>query len=111
MRWPCRCSSSKCRARVTLARHPAQYVREPKCAQCGAELRVDQYRRRRGPKDHPPACTDSLCGLKASHISAKGTGASVLLHAHRVSNRGCSGYEEYKLSLSGVQAGTDEPPF
>lgn len=111
MRYPCRCTRRACRARRTLRRHPSQYVRPPTCVQCGSALAVDAYRLRRGPKDHPPACTDPLCGFKARHIAENGTGASALLHAHRVSNRGCDGYEAYKLSLNGTPADNTEAPF
>lgn len=42
-RFPCRCRA--CGARRTLAKHPLEYVREPRCP-CGGAYRVDQYRRK-----------------------------------------------------------------
>lgn len=41
-RWPCRCR--KCEARRTLAKHPDEYIRPPRCA-CGGTYRVDKFRK------------------------------------------------------------------
>lgn len=48
-RYPCRCR--RCGARRTLAKHPDEYRREPKCA-CSGSYRVDWYRR---SKEHKRA--------------------------------------------------------
>lgn len=45
--FPCRCSRRACQQRVTLRRHPKDYLRAPKCKGCGGrEFRVDRYRKK-----------------------------------------------------------------
>lgn len=44
MRYACRCSNSRCRARRSLARHPHTYLRDPKCLLCGSLMRLDGHR-------------------------------------------------------------------
>lgn len=44
----CHITSRTCDARKSLARHPNQYERQPKCPRCGARnWRVDRYRIRK----------------------------------------------------------------
>jgi len=43
-----RCSSEKCRMRVTLKKRVEEYVRkEPVCKCCGSKLTIDSYRQSR----------------------------------------------------------------
>lgn len=50
----CRCSRKKCQARVTLSKHPEDYVRPPKCKMCGGrKFRVDRWR---GKNERGVAC-------------------------------------------------------
>lgn len=41
--WPCRCNKRKCQQRITLKKHPDDYVTYPTC-HCGGKLYVDYYR-------------------------------------------------------------------
>lgn len=46
--FPCRCKrKNECSYRVTLRRHPDEYVRTPKCKNCSGPLIVDNYRKQR----------------------------------------------------------------
>lgn len=54
MSYPYRCRRRSCSARRTLRKKLEQYVREPKCRECGGELRLDRWKM----KDHKKAkCT------------------------------------------------------
>ena len=41
--WPCRCNRRNCQQRITLRKHPDDYVNYPMC-DCGGKLYVDYYR-------------------------------------------------------------------
>lgn len=43
MKYQCRCNRNECRQRVTLNKHPLDYVNEKHCV-CGGRLHVDQHR-------------------------------------------------------------------
>lgn len=48
LRFRCRCSHEKCRARRTLRKHPDEYRVQPKCAMCGRrKWRLDVYRQKK----------------------------------------------------------------
>lgn len=82
MRWPCRCNRRSCQARRTLPKHPREYVRWPVCKVCGeGRLYVDEYRKRKGPKDNVRVCR-SDCRP----------------YPHRVSDRHCKHYRQYVTS-------------
>lgn len=53
---PARCKT--CNSRRNLSKRPELYVRWPTCHQpgCDGKMRVDEYRLRKGEKDHPPMC-------------------------------------------------------
>lgn len=68
MRYACRCSNSKCRARRTLQRHPLAYMRTPRCVICAAPMRLDGHRqaqRARLPKDRTDPAP--VCGCDGAH--------------------------------------------
>lgn len=67
-------------------------------------MRVDEYRLRKGPKDNAPKCKDDNCRLLiAKHL------ARPLMH-HRVSTKGCLGYEDYRLNIL-ARGTTTHSPF
>lgn len=84
-----RCNKRSCQARRNLSKHPALYVRWPKChiPGCDGVMYVDWYRMKGGPKDNAPVCRDSTC----QHHRNTGN----LVPFHRVSSIGCSGYDGY----------------
>lgn len=54
-KFPCRCS--RCEARVTLAKHPDEYVRPRKCWSCGSKKwRVDRFRKSTEHKRYACGC-------------------------------------------------------
>jgi hypothetical protein len=67
MAYNCRCTTKKCRQRVTLRMHPDVYKREPRCSACGGRVKYDpsvtRQTRSRGtchcdgyPFPHRPHC-------------------------------------------------------
>lgn len=98
---PARCNRRECQARRNLTKHPALYVHWPRCHVCKqGRMYVDKYRMRKGPKDHPPVCTDPYCTYIEGHMAAGGRYSPV----HRVSTKGCSGYEQYMINNSVAQS-------
>lgn len=91
---PARCNKRACQARRNLSKMPEHYVRWPKChiGGCDGLMYVDKYRLNRGAHDNPPVCRDPLC----QHHRVTGKH----LPFHRVSTKGCSGYEDYILERS-----------
>lgn len=87
IRHPARCNKRDCQARRNLTKHPALYVKWPRCHVCGGKMYVDWYRMKKGPKDNAPVCRDSLCDHH------RNTGNYVPFH--RVSSKGCSGYNDW----------------
>lgn len=57
---------------------------------------VDEYRLRRGAKDHPPVCKDSDCDFLYHRIQ----NGQKYMPFHRVSTKGCSGYADYIAAAS-----------
>lgn len=47
---PHRCTTKRCRKRVSLRRPVPEYVREPRCKACGGRLAPDPSVKRRGKK-------------------------------------------------------------
>lgn len=87
-RHPARCNRRDCQARRNLSKHPALYVRWPLCHVCGVgKMYVDWYRMKKGPEDNAPVCTDGFC----DHFRNTGN----FVPYHRVSSKGCSGYNDY----------------
>lgn len=58
MRVPARCNRRSCQARRNLSKRPELYRSHPKChvSGCSGLMYVDEYRLRKGAKDHPPVC-------------------------------------------------------
>lgn len=90
MRIPARCRS--CNGRRNLSKYPEEYVRWPTCRNCGGEMRVDQYRLKKGKKDNAPVCTDPYCCVY--------TPSGKWLQYHRTSTKECNGYEDYVIERS-----------
>lgn len=69
---------------------PGLYARWPKCHMpgCNGKMYVDKYRMRKGEKDNAPICTDVFCDYGRQSGNA-------MPCPHRVSSKGCSGYEKY----------------
>lgn len=78
---PARCNRRSCQARRNLPKRPEHYVRWPRCryAGCGGRLYVDEYRLRRGARDHPPVCLSDC-----------------LPYPHRVGSLGCRRREDWE---------------
>lgn len=94
---PARCNRRECQARRNLPKHPALYVRWPKCHVCSKGLMyVDWYRMNKGAKDNAPICKDPYCTYDHQRLEA----GKKVLPLHRVSTRGCSGYDDYMLSVT-----------
>lgn len=106
---PARCHKYSCRSRRNLSKRPEQYKVWPKChiQGCDGEMRIDKYRLNKGAKDHPPVCTDTFCCVY--------TPSGRWLEYHRISTKGCVGYEDYILERSFKSttnnSETEECPF
>ena len=92
---PGRCNKRACQTRRNLTKHPALYARPPRCREpgCGGLIVVDWYRMNKGPRDLPPACTDEHCPWLEQRLR----NGEKFVPFHRVNNKGCSGYEDWKL--------------
>ena len=66
---------------------------------------VDWYRMKKGPHDNAPVCRDHTCPFVEIHMR-KGGG---FVPFHRVSTKGCSGYEDYTLERAWI--GSKHRPF
>jgi len=77
---PARCNRRECQARRNLSKRPELYVRWPTChyLHCKGKMYVDEYRLRRGPKDHAPTCY-----------------MNCLPYPHRLDTPECDGYQDY----------------
>lgn len=86
---PGRCNKRCCQARRNLSKRPEQYYRWPTCHVngCDGKMYVDEYRLRKGEKDHAPTCRSGVC--QYNHITRNHT------PYHRVSERQCVGYRKY----------------
>lgn len=73
----CRCRT--CRARRKLPKHPDEYLRQPKCANCGARSWLrDDYRHR-----------IELPQMRAKTGRYKTCHADCFHHPHRAGSTGC----------------------
>jgi len=108
-RHPARCNKRECQTRRNLSKHPALYREWPRCRVpgCGGKMYVDWYRKKKGPKDNAPVCRDPLC----DHYRETGN----FVPHHRVSSKGCSGYEDYRWTRGKSKHSptpvSKEPPF
>lgn len=91
---PARCNRRDCQARRNLSKHPALYKNWPRCHVCrSGKMYVDWYRMKKGPRDNAPVCNDTYCQYAADRMAEGGR----FLPFHRVSTKGCSGYESYVI--------------
>lgn len=105
MRYQCRCNKRACQARRTLAKHPDEYVRPPKCHRCKDGLMyVDKTRQRRADSDRGRPCN-----------------CDGIHHTHRYGQKGRNHRETFLFERSLREASRhnpyqhipadDEPPF
>lgn len=80
MKTHCRCR--KCQARRALPKHPLEYLRQPKCRNCGArDFRVDAWANAR-----PWRKRENLCWCDGIWFSIKGA-------PHRMGCLGCNHHQ------------------
>jgi hypothetical protein len=92
MRYPCICRNSKCRARKSLPKKPGEYLRPPRCWNCGrADWKIDKYRLSENPKDRGHIC---------------GCTGRILIHRH--GQKGCVHREEFQLDMVIAGRGGDK---
>lgn len=113
-KYPCRCQNridgKRCNARRSLRRKPDEYIRPPKCHNCGAANWAVDWHRLANP--------ESSCGGAVCHDAC-------LIYKynqyfpHRTNTPGCKHYEDWLLdrvmkkgNKINEATGTDEePPF
>lgn len=86
MKIPARCNRRECQARRNLTKRPELHKQFwPTChiPGCNGKMYVDEYRLRRGSKDHPHLCRDDC-----------------LPYPHKVSTIQCKLHGEYMLEKS-----------